>query len=158
MQSAPAGGDIRARIARAAGVTTVDLPGTPLEPDDYIKFCKSLHLRGFIESAVGFRNDALEVSCGGTAVITDCDGQVFFADYGVKLEPRNTGEPAATQLDEAQESATLTLEQNFLAYRAAHQSEWASLVANGSIPANTSPAQLEMARIEFALKNYGARI
>jgi hypothetical protein len=151
-------GDIRARIARAAGVTTVDLPGTPLEPDDYIRFCKSLHLRGFIESAVGFRNDPLEVSGSGTAVVTDCDGQVFFADYGVKLEPRNTGEPAATQLDEAQENATLALQQKFLAYRAAHQSEWASLLAKGWIPANTAPAQLEMARIEFAFKNYGATL
>jgi hypothetical protein len=151
-------GDIRARIARAAGITTVNLPGTPLEPDDYIRFCKSLHLRGFIESAVSFRSDALEAGSGSTAVVTDCDGQVFFADYGVKLEPRKTGEPAATQLDQAHEDATLALQQKFLAYRAAHQSEWSSLLAKGWIPANTAPAQLHMARIAFAVKNYGATL
>jgi hypothetical protein len=151
-------GNIRAGIARAAGVTTVNLPGTPLEPGDYIRFCKSLHLRGFIESAVGFRNDALEVSGGGTAVVTDCDGQVFFAENGFRLEPRKTGEPAATQLDEAEASAALALQQQFLAYRAAHRSEWASMLAKGWIPANPAPAELEMARLAFALKNYGTTL
>jgi hypothetical protein len=72
-------GNIRARIARAAGVIAVDLPGTPLEPDDYRRFCKTLHLRGFIEAAVGYRTNALAVSGSGIAVVTDCDGQVVFA-------------------------------------------------------------------------------
>jgi hypothetical protein len=151
-------GDIRARIASAAGATTVDLPGTPLEPDDYTRFCKTLHLRGFIESAVGFRNDALEVNGRGSAVVTDCVGQVFFADFGAKLEPRNTAEPAAKQLDEAQENATLALQQKFVAYRSAHQSEWTSMLATGRLPANPAQAQLEIARLAFALKNYSATL
>jgi hypothetical protein len=151
-------GNIRAGIARAAGVTTVNLPGTPLQPDDYTRFCKSLHLRGFIESAVGFRNDALEVSAGGTAIVTDCDGQVFFAENGFKLEPRKSDEPAVTQLDAAEASAALALQQQFLAYRDTHESEWASMLAKGWIPANPAPAELEMARLTFALKNYGATL
>jgi hypothetical protein len=150
--------NIRARIADAAAVTTVDLPGTPLEPDDYSRFCKSLGLRGFIESAVGFKSTALEVDGGGTAVVTDCAGQVFFAGNSLKIEARRAGVPAATQLDEAEEIATLALQLKFIAYRAAHPSEWTSLLATGWMPANPAPAEIEMARLTFGLKNYEATL
>jgi hypothetical protein len=106
-------GNIRDQIARAAGVTTVDLPGTPLEPEDYVRFCKALNLRGFIESAVGFRNDALEVSGSGSAIVTDCNGQIFFADYGAKLEPRDAAESVASQRETHRKTRLSISSKNF---------------------------------------------
>jgi len=121
------------RFAEVESVTTIPIPEAGGTNRAGAEVCRELQLSGFLRPTRHWQITDTTVRVDAQLIVTDCNGDMFFAGGTTLIHERSTTMLPQDQIDGVSQKAAAVDLAKFLAFTEAHRATWNRLVTTGSM-------------------------